>query len=137
MNISKVLKCTKQLDILYVEDDEISQELYASIFAELFEHVDVAGDGIEALSHYSKKAYDIIISDICMPNMDGIKLCEEILSKNPNQLIVIMSAHNETDKLSKIYNMGIKNVLAKPINIDDLMKILNEISQLALESKNS
>jgi len=137
MNMSEVLKYTKQLDILYVEDEEVSQELYAAIFADLFLSVDVASDGIDALSQYIGKPYDIIISDICMPNMDGIELCETILNKNPNQSIIIMSAHNEVDKLDKIYKLGIKNVLAKPVNIDDLMKILGEISQLALEFKNS
>ena len=135
MSLTEVIKLTKQLNILYVEDEEISQELYASIFSDLFLNVDVASDGIEALEQYSKKSFDIVISDICMPNMDGIELCKIILEKKPSQPIIIMSAHNEDDKLDQIIKLGIKSILLKPIQNDDLMTVLTQIAQVVIEEK--
>lgn len=137
MSLNEVLKHTKNLNILYVEDEEISQELYTSIFNDFFLSVDVASDGVEAIEYYLDKSYDIVISDICMPNMDGIELCKTILAKNPNQIIIIMSAHNEEEKLKEIKELGIASILLKPIQNTDLMDILKEVSQIACQRKNN
>lgn len=136
MSFSEVLKYTKQLTLLYVEDEEISRELCTSIFEGLFLNVDTAVDGVDASEKYLLKSYDIVISDICMPNMDGFELSENILNKNPNQMIVIMSAHNDSDKLAKIKELGISSVLIKPIQNEELLKTLEEISKKVLELKN-
>ena len=87
MDLNELLKKTKKLNILYVEDEDISRELYATIFSDFFLSVDTASNGLEALESFENNAYDILFSDICMPKMDGIKLCKAILDKNPNQHI--------------------------------------------------
>ncbi len=135
MDLNEVLKYTKKLNILYVEDEEISQELYASIFSDFFLSVEVASNGLEALEKYEKKPFDIVISDICMPKMDGINLCKIILKKIPNQHIIIMSAHNESDKLDEIKKLSIENILLKPIDNIDLMNMLMNISKEVIKLK--
>lgn len=136
MSFSEVLKYTKHLTLLYVEDEEISRELYTSIFEDLFLDIDTAIDGVDASEKYLLKSYDIVISDICMPNMDGFEFSKNILNKKPNQMIVIMSAYNDNDKLSKIKELGISNVLVKPIQNEELLIILEEVSKKVLELKN-
>ena len=62
MSLKDLLKYSKNVNLLYVEDDEITQELYTAIFEDLFLSVDIASDGVEALEKYSPQKYDLIIS---------------------------------------------------------------------------
>lgn len=85
----KTLKeLAQHLCILYVEDDEVLRTKTARIFSNLFKHVDIAQDGKIGLHLYSEyhlntnEYYDIVISDIQMPNLDGIGLSKAIFEIN-------------------------------------------------------
>jgi len=136
MSIKELLHYTRNLNILYVEDEEISQELYASIFGDLFLNVDIASDGVEALKYFSLNKYDMIITDVCMPRMDGVELCKKILKSNPEQLVIIMSAYNESEQLNDISDLGVSSILLKPIQNDDLMSTLEKVSKIAFSKQN-
>jgi len=135
MGVRELLLYSKSLNVLYVEDEEISQALYAAIFEDIFLKIDIANDGVEALKFYSCNHYDLVISDVCMPRMDGIELSKAILDKNPKQLIIIMSAHNEKEQLDEIANIGISEVLLKPVQNDDLMFALEKVSKTAFNER--
>jgi len=128
MDLKNVIQYTKELSILYVEDDIKSQELISSILDSLFETVDIANDGELGLKAYNQyylkndKYYDLILSDIEMPRLDGIKLSETILQINPDQHIIIISAYNEKEKLQKLLQLGIDNFLHKPIEFNNFFE---------------
>ncbi|MCK4874283.1 MAG: response regulator, partial [Sulfurimonas sp.] len=100
--ITKSIKTLKDIaqdfSVLYVEDDERLRESTSIIFKDLFKEVIIAGDGLAGLSLYkehrdkTESYFDIVISDIQMPNMDGIALSKEILKINKKQKIIIVSA---------------------------------------------
>ncbi len=136
MGVRELLLYSKSLDVLYVEDEEISQALYASIFEDIFSKIDIANDGIEAMEFYASNHYDLVISDVCMPRMDGLELSKTILNKNPKQQIIIMSAFNEQEQLDEIAKIGISDVLLKPVQNDDLMNALEKVSKTAFNKKN-
>jgi len=136
MGVRELLSYSKNLNVLYVEDEEISQALYAAIFEDIFFKIDIANDGIEAMEFYSANSYDLVISDVCMPRMDGIELSKNILKINPNQQIIIMSAFNEHEKLAEFSMIGISEILLKPVQNDQLMSTLEKISRTAFFEKN-
>jgi putative two-component system response regulator len=137
MDYKKILQYTKDLHILYVEDDEILLENTSEILEDYFDTLDTAPNGKVALDKYVKfyektgTYYDLIITDINMPIMNGEVLIEEILAKNPAQVIIVVSAYNESARLIRLIQDGITNFILKPIEprqlIDTLYKTCKNI----------
>lgn len=105
---------TKNFKVLLVEDYIPLQKSLYNIFSVLFGSVDVASDGLVALKLYKKDLYDIVFSDIAMPNMDGIELSKQIKRVDKNQIIVIFSAYQDSLHLKELINLGIKRFVSKP-----------------------
>jgi len=139
MDLKSIVQYTHDLSILYVEDDLESRKHITSILENLFSTVDIANDGQLGLDAYNKyyennnKYYDLILSDIEMPNLNGIKLSETILNINPNQHIIIISAYNEREKLQKLLSLGIDNFLHKPIEFKNFFETFKKCAKPILE----
>ena len=129
-NLKDLIQANQDLRVLYVEDSEIVRGSTLELLNIFFSHIDVAEDGAIGLNHYKEyyqthqKHYDIVITDINMPHMDGIEMSQAILSENDKQIIIIISAHNESDYLLKLINMGVSHFILKPINITQLQKTI-------------
>ena len=120
----------QKLDVLYVEDDNASREQINEIFQLLFHHVDTAVDGEDAFNKYKTHKYDIVITDINMPKMNGIQLIEQIKSINPTQNIIIISAHNNTQYLLSAINLGVDNFIIKPVQMQQLNYVLTKTAKI-------
>ena len=106
----------KHLDLLLVDDNQrIHAEIY-SLFSSIFKTITLAHDAKTALKHYKNKNIDIVITDIEMPDINGLTFIEEIRSTNQNIPIVILSAHTDTDYLLRAANLQIDGYITKPIN---------------------
>lgn len=135
-----VLEYTKQMTLLYVEDDLSLQENTKLLFENFFLSVTTANDGQEGLdlylkSHAAGNPYDLIISDINMPHMDGIAMGEAILEKEHMQAFVFITAHNEISFLGSALQMGVSGFLTKPIQNDLLLKTLYRLAQAFCDRK--
>ena len=125
---------TKDLSLLLVEDYEPLREDMAEILEDFFHTVSVAVNGHEALKvyqdHYAKenKYFDLVLTDIQMPIMDGVALCEAIRAISPTQEIIVLSAHTDTEYLLKLINLGIAQFITKPIDNENLMNTLFSVS---------
>jgi len=128
-NIKGLLEYSKALKVLYVEDDVIIQENYFKVFNEFFSHVDVADNGKIGLEKYLNSDYDLVITDINMPEMNGIVMIENILEKNPEQLIIVTSAHDDSTYLLQLINLGIEKFLIKPIEFAQLTAVILRASK--------
>lgn len=134
-NLKNTLEYTKQLNILYVEDDPEVSTNTSELLAMLFNSVDIAingKDGLEKyLSNYQEKQvyYDLVITDINMPELTGIEMSEKILETNPSQTIVIMTAYNETNFLAMAIELGISGFLTKPLDNTQLFKVLYKVGK--------
>ena len=87
---------------------------------------------------YEKKNdafYDLVISDINMPKMDGIEMGSTILQKNISQKIIYITAHTEVDYLLNAIKAGATGFLTKPLNQDDLKFLLYNVSQTIFDHK--
>ncbi|KAB7881197.1 response regulator transcription factor [Poseidonibacter ostreae] len=137
MDYGLLKKYTRDINVLFVEDDTHFRKELFELLQDIFPHVTVAVDGQDGLNKYneyfisSKKYYDLIISDIKMPNLNGIELVDSVYKIHPEQIVVILSARNEFDYLLPLINLGIQQFFTKPINyttfIEDMLKICNKI----------
>jgi len=126
---------TKELKVLYAEDDLDLQKQTKEFFEVLFKSVKVVNNGYEALSAYKQEDFDIVISDVRMPKMDGIELTTKIREINQLQNIIIISAYNDTEDLLTFINLNIRQFIQKPINIDSMLETLYTTSKSIVNEK--
>ena len=124
-----LLKYTSNINILYVEDDDDLRESTLFLFEPYFKHIDTACDGLEGLNQYNNNIYDIVITDINMPNMNGLEMISKIKEINPEQKIIAISAHNEPDILLELIKSGISSFILKPIIHNEVIDILYPVSR--------
>lgn len=136
-----LLETTRDLKVLYVEDDEelclVTKDLLELYFAQ----VDIAMNGklgLEKFTSYKRENgeyYDIVMTDINMPVMDGLEMSKEIYTINETQAIVILTAHNSAEYLLESISLGIDGFMMKPIDNDQLFKTIFKISQALNDHK--
>ncbi|MCG3656062.1 response regulator transcription factor [Aliarcobacter butzleri] len=118
----------KSLKVLIVEDEIKLANLIKASIKELFFKVNIAKDGIEGLKKFQSFKPDIIISDITMPNLDGLEMCQKIREES-NIPIVILSAYSQKEKLLKAIDLGISKYFIKPFDIEEFLEYLKNLSK--------
>ncbi len=115
----------KNFTILYVEDEETTQELISEILKTSCKEVFIANDGEKGLELYKEKSPDIVLSDIAMPNMDGLTMSEAIKEIDPNQPIALFTAFSQSAYLKRAAEIGIATYILKPLNEEQFFNSLN------------
>ena len=119
--------------ILFVDDDYEFRKTMKKIFERRGYDFVGAADGIEALELLSERTFDLIISDLRMPNLDGIGLMEEIRRQSMDLPIIFLTAHGEIESYMDLMNMGAFDYLNKPISAPEMLRVV----QRALEKEKS
>ncbi len=140
--IKALMEFTKTLTILYVEDNEEARIQTLKMLKNFFFHIDTAVDGLDGVEKFrdyhdsTMRFYDLVISDINMPNMDGITMSQEIIKKNKNQQIIVISAFNDKQNFEEAFAAGVKHYIHKPIELKSLIvaieKAIAPLQELAL-----
>ncbi|MGB5866844.1 MAG: EAL domain-containing protein [Arcobacteraceae bacterium] len=138
--IEEIHKLTKNLRVLYVEDDEQVREKFATVLRNMFDNVSSCSNGKEAITKYTEDLnnniiYDIVITDMYMPVINGIELSKLILEKNNEQKILAISAYNDSDILESIIDTGISNYIQKPVKTERLLEVLHKIALVIEKEK--
>lgn len=107
--------------ILVVEDDLNIQELICEFLKSQEYEVESANDGIEALSKFNNKDYDMIILDLMLPNLDGHSTCKMIRNKS-DVPIIILTALNDEDNQLKAFELQVDDYITKPFSFNILVK---------------
>ncbi|EAK3673430.1 response regulator transcription factor [Campylobacter jejuni] len=115
----------KELIILVVEDEVKTRESMINILSERFSKVIGAQNGDEGLKKFKKFKPDLVITDIAMPIMDGLDMAREIKEISDDVPIVVLSAYSEKDRLLRSIDIGIDKYLIKPVDIEELFKVLD------------
>lgn len=135
-NIVEKLVCLgKDMHVLYVEDDLTLSEELSIFLADIFKSVDLAKNGQEGLEKLAQYQYDIVITDVKMPVMDGVEMIAKMNELYPNQAILVTSAHNEIGNLCKLVNLGIEDFLSKPLMGEQTFNVLLRIVKCINERK--
>jgi two-component system response regulator PilR (NtrC family) len=106
---------------ILVVDDELSIREFLQIMLKREKMlVETACDGEEALKLLDQKHFDLIISDIKMPKVDGLELLSRVKAKDPNALMLMITAHGSTELAVEAMKKGAYDFLTKPFKIDDV-----------------
>jgi len=124
LNIKELIKFTKTLNILYVEDNENARIAMLALLNNFFDGIVVAVDGKEGLQKFTEDSFDLVISDIRMPNMNGLEMFEKIKAIDENTALIVATAHKETELLLESITLGVDGYLLKPINYKQLQNTL-------------
>ena len=125
-SIEKLISVSKGVSLLYVEDDRILQQETAQLLKNFFEKIDLAQNGEEGLELFELGKYEIIITDINMPKVNGVEMVKAIRRKDRHQMIIVISAHDEPHYLIDLINVGVQHFLSKPIDLTRLISVLYE-----------
>lgn len=135
IDLVQLTEQTKKLTALVVEDETVANELLSSTFKNFFAEVSSALNGKDALALYEKNKPDIVFVDIVMPEMDGIELSRKIREMNPNQIIIVISASNDIQKISESVEIGVNSFIQKPIDTKKIIELLNNVTSLISKKK--
>ena len=132
--IQDILGFCQTLTILYVEDNDEVRQQTKEMMEGLFLKVSSAKNGKEGIKEFTRyyqetqEFYDIVITDIEMPIMNGLQMSEALMKINEKQIIIINSAYSNADNLLQLIELGISYFLPKPLHFKQLFKILKKVS---------
>ena len=113
--------------VLCVDDDPGIRELLHEIITRLGHRMITAVDGIDALEKLADDHFDIVITDINMPRMDGIELIKRIKTEFDDVDVIAITAYEMTYKYTDIIALGASDFISKPFNVNELEAKLNRI----------
>lgn len=124
--------------ILMIDDDRSFLKVYAEILRSKGYHADTAPDGLHALKKLGEAYYDIVISDVVMPEMNGIEVLKRIKKEYPDQLVIMLTGEGSISGAVEAMEEGAYTYLIKPLEIDQLlMNIKRALELIELNSENA
>ena len=126
--------------VLLVEDEDLARKTLSFYLNTIFDEVVLAKDGAEGIllikENYEKNDnFDLVLTDLNMPNLSGIQMIDEILKLIPNQRFIIVSAHKNEEDLLKLINLRVCGYFVKPLNLDNMMEMLQKAKEEVLKDK--
>jgi len=116
--------------ILIVDDEVDALELMEELFQKNGYETYTAKNGIEALNNLRTSDMDIMVSDIFMPEMDGMALLETVRKKYPDMAIIMITAHGTIETAVEAMKKGAKDYILKPLRLDEIVAKVETIAQL-------
>jgi signal transduction histidine kinase len=134
--LSQLMEFTKNLTLLYIEDDQSSREQTLSILKLFFNNIVIAIDGEDGLIKYNTNKVDFIITDINMPKLNGIDMIGKIREVNKYIPIIIVSAHSDTNFFLESIKVGVDGYLIKPLESEQFIyQISKNLHNLYLQNQ--
>lgn len=127
----------KNSTILYIEDDEVTQENIASYLKRQCKELFIASDGQEGLEKFEQHQPDIVITDIEMPNMNGLEMAKKIRKQSNSTQIIITTAYTSQEYLMTAVNLHLIQYIVKPISLPKLTQALKDCENFLEESNDT
>src|ERR671932_1711220 len=108
----------KKGSILVVDDEEIMRDVLETLLSAEGYRVDLARTGEEGLEAYGRKPYDVVLLDVSMPGMGGLRALEEILRADPEAVVVMITAYATFDTAIAAWERGAFRCIRKPFQND-------------------
>ena len=121
-----VIEKLQKLTLLYAEDEEGIRKNIADSLSYYIKEVVEACDGVEAYELYLQKKPDIILSDIHMPNLNGIDFVKKVRQENRDIPIVMITAHTDKEYLLEAVELKMEKYIVKPIELETLLDVLEK-----------
>ena len=114
------------LSILVVEDDQALRQAIRDVLSSQGFWVDVAASGSEALRYVLVRKYQIVISELSVPKVDGIELARLLTRRIDSPRIILTSANPDPGWVKAAFEAGASRVLSKPLNLASLSGVVEE-----------
>jgi len=115
------------MKILVVDDEEGARELFNAILTDEGYDVLLADSGAAALTLFRNNPFNLVITDIKMPVMDGLQLLQEIRKIGSKTDVIMVTAYGEVESYLKAMSLGAAEYINKPIRIKELKRIVHKV----------
>ena len=120
----------KDLSVLYVEDEPLTREAVAEILERRVREVFLARDGSEGLEMFRINRPDLVMTDIRMPVMDGLKMSRAVREESKEALIIVTTAHSDTPYMLDAIDIGIDQYVIKPVSVEKLDRAIDKCAEI-------
>ncbi|MDO8452942.1 MAG: response regulator [Sulfurimonas sp.] len=127
ISIEELKELAQNYTVLYVEDDEELRNGVVHYLRNFFKEVKSAVNGEEGLLLYKESMYDIVITDIGMPKMNGLEMALKMREINARQEILIVSAYSESSLIMDSIEIGVSGYIVKPIDFRKINDVLYKV----------
>jgi ATP-dependent Lon protease len=118
---------TPKEKILIVDDEEIMRNFLLDVFIDEGYNLDLAVDGAEALEKISKNQYQLIITDIRMPGVDGTQVLKKAKESNPHVEVIVITGYASPQTKQECQRLGAAYYIAKPFQINQIRALVNKV----------
>lgn len=115
------------LKVLYVEDEEQIRENTHLFLKTIFNEVISVENGKVALDRYAHDSFDIVITDILMPELNGVGMIRKMKEMKSDQIFIVTSACEESSYLLELINLSVSQFLLKPIQTEQMIQVLYDV----------
>ncbi len=112
--------------ILVIDDEAIVRISCRRTLEPLGHEVDTANDGVEGLRMLREKTYDLVLTDLKMPNMDGLEVAAQIGASQPDLKIILITGYSTIDTAERAEQFGLYHYMEKPYTPDALIKVVTD-----------
>ncbi|QOY54540.1 response regulator [Candidatus Sulfurimonas marisnigri] len=120
-NLKELVKITKTLKLLYVEDDGQVRDSTLEMLNNFFSDIVIAIDGKEGIEKFNEHCFDLIITDMQMPNLNGIEMLKKLNTSVP---ALVLSAYDFESQVSKY---GVHDYILKPLESEQFILALSKV----------
>jgi len=128
-NLHTLIEQIRGLSLLYVEDNRQARIETTETLGVLFKDITSAVNGRDGLEKFEHGDFDLIITDIKMPKLNGLSMIKAIRKSNTEIPIIIVSAYDETNYFTDAIKMGIEGYLLKPFAIEELIAVIQKVTE--------
>lgn len=128
MNTIEIVEICKTLKLLYIEDNELARVSTLELLDNFFVDITVAVNGEDGLTKFREGAFDIVLSDINMPKLNGVEMLEKIRYLDKEIPVLFLSAHNETSYFLDGIRLGVDGYIIKPLELSQFIVVLKKIT---------
>jgi DNA-binding NtrC family response regulator len=123
----------ESMKILVVDDEAPIREMIKKGLSQMGGYsVEVAQNGAEAIEKIEKDIFDLVLTDLKMPEMDGLELLKNIKGTRPEMMVILMTAYGSIETAVEAMRIGANDYITKPINFDDLLIHISKVQKESL-----
>ncbi|HYE72391.1 MAG TPA: sigma-54 dependent transcriptional regulator, partial [Blastocatellia bacterium] len=108
--------------VLVIDDEEIMREVLESILSQDGYRVELAKTGEEGLTKYADRSFDVVLLDVSMPGIGGIRTLDELLKLDPEAVVIMITAYATFDTAVSAWQLGAFNCIRKPFENEQILR---------------
>lgn len=118
---------TQLANILVVDDEENARKGLSMILAKEGYAVEMAANGKEAIDALKRLSFDLVITDMRMPLMDGFEVLREIKKMDEDIGVIMITAYGEVESYLEAMNLGAFEYINKPVRVNELKRVITKV----------